>query len=49
MIHSQNSATGTSYKNELSLNSVLSQCVRGKSSIARKPEVHPKIFSSKKL
>ena len=26
------------------LNSVLSQCARGKSSIAWKPEVHPKIF-----
>ena len=31
------------------LNSVLSQCTRGKSSIAQKPEVHPKILSGKKL
>ena len=28
----------------LRLNSVSSKCARGKSSIARKPEVHPKIF-----
>ena len=26
------------------LNSVSSQCAHGKSSIARKPEVHPKFF-----
>ena len=29
---------------DLALNSVSSQCTRGKSSIARKPEDHPKIF-----
>ena len=30
------------------LNSVSSQCARGKSSIARKPEDHPNILSGKK-
>ena len=29
---------------DLDLNSVSSQCARGKSSIARKPEVHPNLF-----
>ena len=31
------------------LNSVSSQCARGKLSIARKPEVHPTFFNGKKL
>ena len=31
------------------LNSVSSQWARGKSSLARKPEVHPKFFNGKKL
>ena len=30
-------------------NSVSFHCARGKSSIARKPEVHPKLFNGKKL
>ena len=31
------------------LNSVSSQCTRGKSSLACKPDVHPKFFNGKKL
>ena len=34
---------------ETGLNSVSSKCARGKSSITRKPEDHPKIFSGKTL
>ena len=33
----------------MKLNFVSSQCARGKSSIARKPEVHPEHFNGKKL
>ena len=32
----------------IKLNSVSSQCARGKPSIARKPEDHPKVLSGKK-
>ena len=37
------------YTINILLNSVSSQCARGKSSLASKPEVHPQFFNGKAL
>ena len=49
MLEDANSLDAAQLIMQLALNSVSSQCPRGKSSIAWKPEFHPKIFNGKKL